>query len=334
MKIITKLLLFLVLLGIFVVMLGAYTRLTDAGLGCPDWPGCYGHLVLPNQGEHLQSAQKAYPDIPIEQSKAWTEMVHRYIAGTLGLFIAAIFIFSIIKRFKRQAFPFLIPMILFGLLFFQAALGMWTVTLKLLPLVVMGHLLGGMTLVTLLWLLRLQLLNKTHYVQDQRFKPWVVFGLIALVIQISLGGWVSANYAGLSCIGFPFCNGKLIPQLNLAEAFTLINKVGENYQGGLLETNARITIQWVHRLGAMLVASYWLAFLSVMFFKGSQRLKRIAFISLTLIAIQFSLGVINVVKLLPLSIAVFHNGVALLLLLSVVTLLNQTTKERANVCHG
>ncbi len=322
----TRILLVAVCFALFVVTLGAYTRLTGAGLGCPDWPGCYGHMILPNSGKALNSAQSSYPSIPIEQGKAWTEMAHRYAAGTLGLLIVFI-AFQAFKAWRqRQPFPRFVPFALLGLVLFQAALGMWTVTLKLLPVVVMGHLLGGITILASLWWCYLSLSQSAHDSYRKpaldRFKPWVLLGVVIVFCQIALGGWASANYAGLSCVGFPACNGQMMPHLELAKAFDVTSPIGANYQGGVLESSARITIQFVHRIGAMITFCYVLALAIALMIRGDHRLKFRAMMAAVIVMIQFSLGVINVVRLLPLKVAVAHNGVAALLLMAMLALVH------------
>lgn len=299
-------------LAFIVVMLGAYTRLTDAGLGCPDWPGCYGHMVLPSK----------YPLIAVESLKAWTEMIHRYAAGTLV--ILTLFISTsvwILKR-KGKPLPWAILPILLLLIGFQAALGMWTVTLKLLPVVVMGHLLGGILILTCLSYFGLQLwikpLQKHEYIQ---WRPWINLGILIVFIQIALGGWVSSNYAGMACVGFPRCNGAWIPSLNFTQGFNLFSSIGANYQGGILDNDARVTIQFVHRLGALITATY-IILLSIILVTRTQSaaLKRAAYCALILVIVQFGLGIINVIYLLPLWSAVAHNAVAALLLITVVSM--------------
>jgi len=168
--------LFAVVLALFVIMLGAYTRLTDAGLGCPDWPGCYGKLVLPESNAGLVQAQQAFPTVPLVAKKAWTEMAHRYFAGTLGLIILGLAIGAFFRRRNNPVQPLFVPWLLVGLVIFQAVLGMWTVTLKLLPLVVMGHLLGGMTIAALLWWLMLSSKQNslTSGYAFSSLKPWAL----------------------------------------------------------------------------------------------------------------------------------------------------------------
>lgn len=304
------LVLFAVCLAFFVVTLGAYTRLTNAGLGCPDWPGCYGHMVV----------AKHTTDEPI---KAWTEMIHRYFAGSLGLLILIFAIKGISARIKSDPFPTLIPLLLLGLVFFQAALGMWTVTLKLLPVVVMGHLLGGLSILSALWWLWLSIKKSETISADLRWlKPWALLGLVIVGCQIALGGWVSANYAGVSCIGFPSCNNQLVPTLHFKEAFNVLSPVGANYQGGLLDASARMTIQFVHRIGAFITLFYVLGLALLLFRQRHARLTKIAWAMCVVVLLQFSLGIMNVIYLLPLKVAVGHNAVAALLLITLLTLVN------------
>lgn len=315
-----------VLLSLLVVMLGAYTRLTDAGLGCPDWPGCYGKMVLPSAKAGLMDAQSAYPQIPIESRKAWTEMAHRYAAGTLALLIFFIGFSILGRRFKGEHLPWHIPAALLLLVVFQAALGMWTVTLKLLPVVVMGHLLGGMLIVACLTRLRLQLSPYTGMDLPQ-WRPWLRIAVLIVFCQIALGGWVSSNYAGISCIGFPMCNGVWLPDLHFAQGFNLFSPVGANYQGGLLDHEVRVTIQFIHRVGAIITAVYLLLLAFLIRLKTDfNYLKAAAFVMILLVLAQFTLGIFNVIYLLPISVAVAHNGVAALLLATVFSSLHLTRR--------
>jgi cytochrome c oxidase assembly protein subunit 15 len=302
------------ILALLVVMLGAYTRLTNAGLGCPDWPGCYGHMVLPKNHSELQSAQEAFPQNPIETSKAWTEMVHRYAAGTLAMLVVFIILYTMWQRSKGYPFPWRLPFFLLILILFQAILGMWTVTLKLLPVVVMGHLLGGILIFSCLMRFRLQLSQITvTFLPKWRF--WIALGVAIVFFQIALGGWVSANYAGIACIGFPQCNGQWLPPLYFSQGFHLLSPLGGNYQGGVLDNPIRMTIQFVHRMGAFVTAIYILIVGSCLLLKIQEKsLRTLALLAILLVIAQFTLGVFNVIYLLPLWVAVAHNGVAALLL--------------------
>lgn len=330
----------LILLALFVVMLGAYTRLTDAGLGCPDWPGCYGKLVLPSAQSELSKAQASYPHIRIESVKAWTEMAHRYVAGTLGLsiFCMALYVFFHTRKAEQDSsvrthksylrLNPLIPCILVLLVIFQALLGMWTVTLKLLPVVVMAHLLGGILIFESLVYFRLQI-SKLPRQPLAITSGWLKLGIIILFCQIALGGWVSSNYAGIACIGFPQCNGTWWPKLHLSQAFNVISNMTANYQGGLLEPAVRVTIQFIHRLGAYVTATYLLTLaLTMMYCIKSKLIRSLAATLICLLLVQVLLGVINVIYLLPLWVAVAHNGVAALLLANLLSLHYLTRSER------
>ena len=318
------------ILALMVVMLGAYTRLTDAGLGCPDWPGCYGQMVLPTLPNKLIDAQQHYPHVPIESRKAWTEMAHRYAAGTLGLLILLIGCSALRAHRRDLSFPVRLPGLLFLLVVFQALLGMWTVTLKLLPVVVMGHLLGGMLIFSLLCYLRMQL-SSVSVVSLSRWPIWINLGIVIVFFQIALGGWVSSNYAGVACIGFPQCNGQWWPALHFSKGFNLLSPVGANYQGGILNNEVRATIQFIHRLGAIFAASYVvLLSVSLLISVRTKNLHKIAALAIIIVIIQFGLGIANVVYLLPLWIAVAHNGTAALLLATMFVMRYLATGGGAN----
>lgn len=317
-----------IILALFVMMLGAYTRLTDAGLGCPDWPGCYGHMVLPSVKSELSQAQSSYPQVPIEQGKAWTEMAHRYAAGTLGLLILFIFLRVVLARRRTVLLPKIMPVVLLCLVLFQALLGMWTVTLKLLPVVVMGHLLGGMLIFASLGYFRWQV-SAVAGQSLPKWRIWIGLGIVIVLLQIALGGWVSSNYAGIACIGFPICNGEWLPALHFSTGFNLFSPVGANYQGGLLENNARVTIQFIHRLGAVVTAAYVLILSGLLGLRiRHPHIRMMALLAVVIVCVQFTLGIINVVYLLPLWVAVAHNGVAALLLAAMCSLFYLANGER------
>ncbi len=321
---------FALILAVFVIMLGAYTRLTDAGLGCPDWPGCYGHMVLPAGQSALGVAQQAYPDQPLVAHKAWTEMAHRYVAGTLGILIVILAGWAVTNRRMGLPQPIVTPFLLVAVLIFQAALGMWTVTLKLLPLVVTGHLLGGMVIAGLLswlscatfqWTGRATLNCKNS--MRRIGQTLVLLGLIILIIQIFLGAWTSTNYAALA---YRSDWGSKLNWTQWAHAFNLLSPVGPNYEGGRLEMETRMTIQMAHRYGAFVTFVYLMGIVTAICNRFTP-LRWLAWTIAALLCAQVALGIINVVKLLPLAIAVAHNGVAVLLLIAVVALLQRFHKD-------
>ena len=317
------------ILSLLVVMLGAYTRLTNAGLGCPDWPGCYGHLIVqqPAPDQVLSATQAQYGIAPLESRKAWTEMAHRYAAGTLALLIFFIGVQAVKRRCKGEIRTCFFPVFLMLLVIFQALLGMWTVTMKLLPIVVMAHLLGGILIFSCLCCFRWQL-SAHCKVGLARWRLAIGLALLMVFCQIALGGWVSANYAGIACVGFPMCNGQWVPSLHFAEGFNLFSPVGQNYQGGVLENATRVTIQVIHRLGAVLTLSYLLVLGGLLLKKiTDSRIRWFAVVLLCVVVMQFCLGVFNVVFRLPLAVAVLHNCFAALLMAMVLVLFCATRES-------
>lgn len=296
-----------------VIVVGAYTRLTDAGLGCPDWPGCYGNWKVPSTTEELSTAQSLYPQAEIENTKAWTEMFHRYIAGSLGLLV---FYISFLLVKSRRYFT---GITLASLIIFQALLGMWTVTLGLYPIAVMGHLLGGLSLFSLLVWIGAQKGAMSYQASKQEgLVTLAKASLVILFIQIFLGGWTSANYAALVCADFPTCQGQWWPKMDWTTAFSLTDVGIFNSPGIALENPARVTIQVAHRIGA-LVTSIFLLLLGVKALKSKFRLLKVpAIMLLTLLCTQVALGISNVLAGLPLHTALAHNGVAALLLFTVI----------------
>lgn len=324
MRIFSKLTLIATLLALCVVVLGAYVRLSDAGLGCPDWPGCYGTLTVPQSESALAHAQTAYPDSPVEHAKAWKEMIHRYLAGALGLLVLAIFVLGWRAHKEIKVSPWL-PSFLLVLIVFQAALGMWTVTLLLKPAVVTAHLMGGMgTLALLAWIAHRHWgLVSTRYLQSDTLRFCVRGALIILFVQIFLGGWTSTNYAALACTDFPTCHGAWIPEMDFSNAFHWLRELGQGADGNALPLAAYTAIQWTHRVGALITFIY-LALLGWRLLKQPQ-LKKITQIMLILLVVQIGLGVANLLLHLPLALAVGHNMGAALLLITVVVLNSKIT---------
>lgn len=323
-------------LTFIVVVLGAFVRLSDAGLGCPDWPGCYGQLTVPQSESQVGSAIETWDDTPLARgdeawsSKAWKEMVHRYVAGLLGLVILALAVIAVANR-REPRQPVALPIFLVALVIFQALLGMWTVTLLVKPAIVLAHLLGGLSTLALIWL---QYLRSRPAVPPGEPAPATglrrlgVAALLVLLLQITLGGWVSTNYAALACPDFPSCHNSYWPEMDFADGFTLWRGLGRNYEFGVLENDARTAIHYTHRLGAV-VALLVVGAFALRLRRWGQRGRGLALAVGGLLAVQLAIGSLAVVFGLPLWLATAHNAGAALLLLAMVTALWKLYGKRA-----
>jgi len=357
-------------LALCVIVFGAFVRLSNAGLSCPDWPTCYGRATWP-QSTHEVVDHAASAIRPFETHKAWREQVHRHIAATLGMLVLILSLlaarrhrFGIATILLASAFvATAIPLYMHGehvaasvlaiigeaiLLFaalrwsnldlarvsaltlaviiFQALLGMWTVTWLLKPIVVMGHLLGGLTTFALLVWMAWRATDQPITLGDAHaLRRWVIGALVLLGIQIALGGWVSANYAAVACgLDFPKCVGRWWPPADFREGFVLWRGIGVDYEGGVLDGASRIAIQMTHRIMAVIVALYVLG-LGVRLFR-TPGMRGWAALLVVLIAGQFTLGILNVKLNLPLHVAVAHNAGAVLLLFTLVSLIARLRK--------
>lgn len=305
-------------LAFLVIVLGAYVRLTDAGLGCPDWPGCYGQYGVPQDAATIDKAQKDFPGWRVEVGKAWREMLHRYIAGILGLLILAMTIMAFWIRHPRRK----LSLGLLLLVVFQAVLGMWTVTLLLQPIVVVAHLAGGFAVLAMLWWMVLDnWLLAERQSSATKLSSAVLIGLLLLIAQLLLGGWTSANYAALACPDFPLCHGQWWPEANFSDAFQYLS-IGPNYQYGVLDSPTRTAIHISHRLGAVLLTAYFTILLLTIFVKQrARKIRRVVLTTAIIFICQLLLGIANVIFSLPLVTAILHNSVAAILLLSSLLLL-------------
>jgi len=314
-----KLVWFAVLYTFIVVVVGAYVRLSDAGLGCPDWPGCYGELTPHQAQDDIAKAveEQGGTQGPVSMGKAWKEMFHRYIAGGLGLVILAIAVTAWLRRRELQQSP-LLATSLVGLVTFQAALGMWTVTMLLKPVIVTLHLLGGLaTLALLAWLGLRQEKFQPASPAAVRLRPWAVLALLIVIAQIMLGGWVSTNYAALACIDFPTCHGVWLPEMDFRHGFQLVRELGMTAAGTHLSYDAITAIHWTHRVGAVVTFVYVGGFALALLRKPG--LARYGAALLGVLLLQIALGIANVVAGLPLAVAAAHNaGAAILLVTAVV----------------
>lgn len=371
-----------------VVVLGAYTRLADAGLGCPDWPTCYGHLWVPNSEAEIAhaNAQAKFAHSPVETHKTWPEQIHRIFASSLGVLILICFAISNVRRARNlgsstinsvslllvaivlstiariifgerleplvatllllyfanlvrlyrqtkrgvkageSGIPFYLISSLSGLVIVQGLFGMWTVTLKLWPQVVTAHLLGGFTTLCLISTLFLKTVIPVSpkLVVPKGLSRMLCLGLVFVVIQITLGGWTSSNYAALACPDLPTCQNELVPEMNFAEGFNIFQHIGPNYLGGKLDNQARTAIHFSHRVGALCV-SVLLGFIAFSLIRmRNRRAKRYGCVIASVLALQISLGLSNIALALPISVAVLHNAGGALLLIVIAWVLRQT----------
>ena len=309
------------ILALAVVMLGAWVRLSDAGLGCPDWPGCYGHLTVPTFSLEISDANQAFPERPVEAHKAWKEMIHRYFAGTLGLLIAGMAFLALRNRRDPKA-ACIASFVIAGAGDFsgvardvdsdatvEAAGCDGASSRRFCDIVIIVVVISAN--------FAIQIINTC--LPRLIFCPGLCWGFFLLVGQIALGGWTSSNYAALACPDFPTCQGKWWPETDFSEAFVLWRGLGVNYEFGVLEHPARTAIHLTHRIGAVVVTGYllFLGFVGIRHLSGGSR--NMAFVVLLLLMTQVGLGISNVVFHLPLSVAVLHNGVAALLLLALLS---------------
>lgn len=314
-------------LALCVVVLGAYVRLSDAGLGCPDWPGCYGHIGVPADAAAVADANRAYPERPVEVAKGWKEMIHRYVAALLGFIIlVAAAVGWRLRHHPRRPHRLAIALLL--VVIAQGMLGMWTVTWKLKPLVVMAHLMGGLTVLSLLWWQTLRTVRdrpaRVRLPAGAGLRAALVLGLVLVVGQIALGGWTSANYAAVACNEFPACSqGAVWPaSADFASGFDPWHGIGPDYEFGThLSHDAKVAIHLLHRAGAVVVTAGLIG-LALLLWRGvpGRAATAGAGALVGMLGVQLLLGVSNVVFNLPLSVAVAHNAGAAILLLLLVTL--------------
>ena len=311
------------LLAAIVVVVGAWVRLTDAGLGCPDWPGCYGHVHPAGALAHAGELGTTYPSRPFVYQKAIHEMVHRYIAGALLLVILGLAAFAVWNR-RDPAQPRVLPFVALAVVIAQAALGAFTVTLLVPPPVVTLHLLGGLTTLALLWWLALAPSRRDVKAAERPVRRLALAAFAALVLQLALGGWTSTNYAAVACPDFPTCQGSFRPATDFRDAFVLWRGLGINYEGGVLEGPARTAIHLTHRVMAV-VAGLLLAILAAAAFRRAQTpAVRLAAAAVgAAVVLQWLIGINLIWQGFPLALGTAHNAGAALLLLATLSLLRQ-----------
>ncbi|MEX0733717.1 MAG: COX15/CtaA family protein [Steroidobacteraceae bacterium] len=304
-----------------VVVVGAWVRLTNAGLGCPDWPGCYGNFHPALAADRVAEINAANPDRLFDYQKALNEMVHRYIVGALALLVLGLAALSVWNR-RDPAQPRILPWMAVILLVLQALLGMWTVTLLLKPLIVTLHLLGGLTTLALLWWLALPPQRRELKASERPVRRLAIAALVILVVQISLGGWTSSNYAAAACPDFPTCQGSFWPDMDFKNGFVLWRGLGIDYEGGVLDAPARVAIHYTHRLGAYLTAVLFALVVIGAWRRGQTTAARVAATAVAIaLVLQIAIGINLILKGWPLWLGTAHNAGAAFLVLATVALL-------------
>ena len=325
-KTISNLSFFGAFITLIVISAGAWVRLTDAGLGCPDWPGCYGMLTPPNTEKEIFEAQNSYPNSTIDIGKASREMLHRYLAGFLGLYILIVSYLTIKSGNNRSI---VLPILLVLLIIIQSLMGMLTVTQLVKPTIVTIHLLLGMMTASLIMINGFIFLEKESDSSevDKPLLTLIVICTFALIIQIFLGGWTSTNYASLACTDFPKCLNQWWPsEMSFDKAFTLLNLPDINYEGGYLDYTYKLAIHFTHRVGALILSILFLSlFIYIYFFQSNYLYKKIGIFIMTFFIIQILLGISNVLLSLPITVAVLHTVNASILLMSMIALLYYST---------
>ncbi len=305
------------------IVFGSFTRLTDSGLGCPDWPGCYGQISPFGARDEIRAAEAALPTGPVTWSKAWIEMIHRYLAMTVGALILAMTAAAWARRHTLPFSPWWPTATLLWVIV-QGLFGKYTVTLKLYPAVVTLHLLGGLLLLALL-VLQHEAFRRRPVTLPPALRRGAVAVLVLLGLQIALGGWVSTNYAVLACAGFPQCNGQWWPQTDWS-GFAPLRHLGLAADGSQLAVEALVSIHLVHRVGALVVsvAALWLAL--VLWRQPAAAARRFGMALGLLTLAQVASGLSNVVLGWPLAAALAHSAGAAAMVLVMVMLLARAAR--------
>ncbi len=308
------------------IVFGAFTRLTDSGLGCPDWPGCYGHASPIGATSQIQAAEAALPTGPVTWSKAWIEMIHRYLAMTVG---ALILVMAVASLRGRRELPHSAAWAVVTLVWVivQGLFGKYTVTLKLYPAVVTAHLLGGLALLMLL-AMQHESYQDRPLTLPRGARPLALGALGLLALQVALGGWVSTNYAVMACADFPLCNGAVWPAMDFASGFAVLRELGQAADGGYLPFEALVAIHMVHRWFAFVVLAVLLALAHVLWHRGSPTVRRFGAVLAALALTQVASGLGNVLLGWPLAAALLHSAGAAAMVLTMTLLLAREAAGR------
>ena len=321
-------------LAAIVVVVGAWVRLTNAGLGCPDWPACYGHIHPAGVAADVQAANSAFPSRPFEYQKALHEMVHRYIASTLGLLIIALAVVSFLNR-RDPAQPRVLPWVLVVVVCLQGALGAFTVTRLLQPLIVTLHLVGGLTTLSLLWWLALPPERRDVKAAERPVRRFALAALAVVVLQVLLGGWTSSNYAAVACPDFPTCQGSFHPPADFRNAFVLWRGFGVDYEGGVLDVPARTAIHLAHRAGAVLTAVLLLGLALAAWRRAQSNAVRMAACAVGLaVTLQWLIGMNLIWQGYPLWLGTSHNAGAAFVLLATLALVRYLFPAGPGIAFG
>jgi cytochrome c oxidase assembly protein subunit 15 len=311
------------------IMIGSFTRLTDSGLGCPDWPGCYGHSNPWSAADYILEAEAAMPTGPVTTSKAWIEMAHRYFALAVGVLIIVLTVYAWLRapRNTSALSPWWASAAL-AWVCMQGLFGALTVTMKLQPAIVTLHLLGGIGLLAILTAIAVREAPAAKPIATPRVHAAAIATLGLLLVQIGLGGWVSSNYAVMACPDFPLCQGQLLPQMDFSTGFSWWRPLGRTSDGQMIATQALVAIHWVHRMFAIVV----LAAVGILAWQLRRAgLTRLAQALAGLLLLQLLTGLSNVVLQWPLLLAVLHSGGAALLVALIVVALARTSARPLNL---
>lgn len=328
--------LFAVIIAFTAMVMGAYTRLNQAGLGCAEWPACYGHIAMTDDVSSPRAKELGYPGVPSNSANSWLSRVRHYFVFALALLVFMLTVWTIAEARQFSVTSYVIVAILNAVIVLQTLIGMWAVAWQSFEFMVMAHLLGSITILALLWLLyaHIRIGPSNQIFANRRYlKLAVMVGILLLSVQIISGGWTSANYAAVVCPDFPYCHGQLFPDMDWRRGFNFLNPVGGGYDQGIWNSKARVAIHMMHRYLAVLTTAYLFVLAGYAWMSRKCRgLMELSALLAGFVIMQFTLGYLNVVQLLrPNYIPVAHNGMSALMMLTLITMyvkLNNVSHDR------